>query len=86
MPGKSGLSHTIAALVALALAPLLKHLISVLVNAQDFTAAIEAIGAILAEYPKNPLAVDSTTTILHLLAVAVLAFVWGYAYHVSRHE
>ncbi|WP_435067559.1 hypothetical protein [Haloplanus sp. C73] len=85
MPSKSGISHTFAALVALAAAPLLKQLISLFVNARDMEAAIESAGTVLAEYPHNPLAVDATTTTLYLLAVALLTFVWGYAYHVSRH-
>ena len=85
MPSKSGISHVFAALIALAAAPLLKQLISLFVNARDIGAAIKSVGTVLAEYPHNPLAVNATTTILYLLAVALLAFVWGYAYHVSRH-
>ena len=85
MPSKSGISHVFAALIALAAAPLLKQLISLFVNARDIGAAIESVGTVLAEYPHNPLAVNATTTILYLLAIALLAFVWGYAYHVSRH-
>lgn len=85
MPNKSGISHTLAALVALAAAPLLKQLISLLVNVRDIGTAIESVGGVLAEYPHNPLAVNATTTILYVLAVALLTFIWGYAYHVSRH-
>jgi sterol desaturase/sphingolipid hydroxylase (fatty acid hydroxylase superfamily) len=86
MPSKSGISHTFAALVAVALSPLLERLISELINADDVTAIIDAFGTIIARYPQNPFGNNATTTALQLLTLTLLTFLWGYAYHVSRHQ
>ena len=85
MARTSGVSHAVAALVAVALAPLLTDLVTVLVRSRDVRATVERFGTLLASYPAVPFSVDGTTLLVHLVAIAVVGFVWGYAYHVTRH-
>lgn len=86
MPSKSGISHTFAALLTLILAPLVKHLVSIVVSTDDLATMLTAMARALVSYPRNPFGYDTVTTVLYVSIVGLCTFLWGYAYHVSRHD
>ena len=86
MPSRTGLSHAAAAVVVLMIGPLIKRLLELLLSTQDIATIINSLGSLVSEHPFVPLEGNLTTTVLYVLVVAALAFIWGYAYHVKRHS
>lgn len=86
MPGKSGLSHTIAAVLAVVISPVIKEFVTIFVTTEDLVWALRRAGAVFARNPSNPFGSDTTTSILYLLVLGSLTFLWGYAYHIERHK
>lgn len=85
MPGRTGLSHAVAAVIVVIIGPVLSRLVELLVTTQDIETAMESLASIVSSHPFVPLSTDYTTTAVHLAVVGTLAFSWGYAYHVRRH-
>ncbi len=86
MPKQTGLSHAIAAVVVVIIGPVLSRLIEVLITTQDIELAMESLASIVSSHPFVPLSTDYTTTAVYLAVVGILAFIWGYAYHIRRHS
>jgi hypothetical protein len=85
MPRWTGVSHAIAAVVVLFVGPLISRLIEILITARDIETTIESLATVINSHPLIPLKTDMTTSVLYIAVIAVLAFIWGYAYHVQRH-
>lgn len=85
MPTQTGLSHAVAAVVVLLVGPVLSRLIETLVTTRDVETVIEALAVVVSSHPIVTLDAGLTATALYVAAIAVLAFVWGYAYHIKRH-
>jgi hypothetical protein len=86
MPKQSGISHALAAVVLVVVGPLISRLIEVLVTTRDIQIMINSSANVISSHPFIPLTTDYTTTALYLSVVGILAFVWGYAYHIRRHS
>lgn len=85
MPKQTGLSHAVAAVVVVIVGPIISRFVEALVTTRDIEAVVESVASIVSSHPFVPLGTDYTTTATYLAVVGVLAFVWGYAYHVRRH-
>lgn len=86
MPKVTGFSHALAAVVIVLVSPFLKRFVELLVTKQDIVTAVTAMAELISSHPRIPLGSDLTTTLLYLGIVALLAFTYGYAYHVTRHS
>jgi len=86
MPKQSGLSHAFAAVVLVVVGPIISRLIELLITTRDLEVAMESFANIVSSHPFVPLSTDYTTTAIYLAVVGILAFVWGYAYHIRRHS
>lgn len=85
MPRLSGLTHALAALAAIFLAPVLKAFVGLLVSTEDVTRAVGAAGRAVADHPLVSLDAGLSTTLVYLAILLGLAFLYGYAVHVTRH-
>ena len=85
MPRWTGVSHAIAATVVLFVGPVISRLVELLITARDIETSVRLLTTATNSHPVIPLDSDLTTTALYITVIAVLAFVWGYAYHVQRH-
>jgi hypothetical protein len=86
MPTKTGLSHALAAVVVVVVGPILSRLVEVLITTRDIELAVGALADVLSSHPLVPLGSEYTTTGVYVAIVGVLAFIWGYAYHIRRHS
>lgn len=85
MPRWSGFSHAAAALTVLVVGPLITRMVEILVRTQDVRASVRSVATTINTHPLVPLTENLTTTALYVMIICVLAFVWGYAYHLRRH-
>lgn len=85
MPAKSGVSHAVAAFVALLISPYLKAFALLVVDEQDVITAVQMAAQQAAERPEIPFSADVASLGLYLVGSFCLVFLWGYAYHYKRH-
>ena len=86
MPSRTGLSHAAAAVVVVIISPVIKRLLELLLSTRDIATIMNSLGELVSGHPFVPLEGNLATTVLYILVVAALAFIWGYAYHVKRHS
>lgn len=86
MPKRTGLSHAVAAVVVVIIGPVLSRLIEVLIVTKDIELAMKSFASSVSSHPFVPLSTDYTTTAVYFTVVGILAFIWGYAYHIRRHS
>lgn len=85
MPSRTGFSHAVAAVVVVIVGPVLSRFIELLIMTRDIQPLIESSANLVSTHPLVPLSDDYTTAVLYLVIVGILAFVWGYAYHIQRY-
>jgi len=78
MPHRSGASHALAALVTVIIGGLLSDLVADLAAGANVTDAVLTVVA----SPPGPFDSALVPALTQLVAILLLAFVWGYAYHV----
>ena len=81
----SGFSHATAALVLFLVGPFLKRFIELLITGEDVESAVIVLNVMISSRASQSLAPEVTPTILYLAVIGLLAFIWGYTYHVKRH-
>lgn len=83
MPAKSGISHTVAAFVALLISPYIKFVSQSIISGQEVLLAIELASKQLSTHPF--LTLDMASMVLYTVVIGIIAFAWGVAYHYNRH-
>ncbi|MEE6210151.1 hypothetical protein U3A55_08295 [Salarchaeum sp. III] len=78
MPHRSGASHAAAALATVVVGGLLSDLVATLVGGAGLVDATVAA----VQSPLGPLGSSAAAVTMHVAVIVVLAFVWGYAYHI----
>lgn len=85
MPVKSGISHTVAAFVALVLGSVLKSFLNS--HAPELRQISETVGFVLADVLVSLTGLQLSETVAGMLGIVfVLTFLWGWFYHVARHS
>jgi hypothetical protein len=85
MPKLSGLSHALAAILVVIIGPFLKRFLELLITTKDIVTAVATVAELISSHPQIPFESDMTISLLYLTVVALLAFIYGYMYHVTRH-
>jgi len=60
-------------------------MVKILVRTQDVRTAVQSVATTINTHPLIPLIEDLTMIALYVLIISLLAFLWGYAYHLRRH-
>lgn len=85
MPARTGVSHALSAVAVVVLGPFLEEFVEVLLRKHELVPAFEAFANTLATRPEIPFTPDIVAALIYLGVVGLLAFVWGFAYHLNRH-
>lgn len=85
MPARTGVSHALSAILVVVLGPFLKEFVEVFVVQRDVVPAFEAAAQAIANHPEVPFSSNVTSGLVYFGAVGLLAFLWGFAYHLNRH-
>lgn len=85
MPTWTGMSHALSAVLVLVLSPFIQSFVDTLLENYQFLPILEAIGHTLSTFPTVPYSTDTVTTFVFFGTVALLTFIWGVAYHLTRH-
>ncbi|WP_267640569.1 hypothetical protein [Haloarchaeobius amylolyticus] len=83
MPTRSGASHAASAFVMLLGGTYLKDYLKLFVDAEDIARTVESLAQTIAANPDIVATADTVSIVLSGVVVAVLAFVWGVAFHVK---
>lgn len=85
MPARTGISHALSAVLVVILGPFLREFVEVLLVRREVVPAFEAVARSIATRPGVPFSSDIVSALVYFGAVGLLAFLWGFAYHLNRH-
>jgi hypothetical protein len=86
MPHRTGASHAAASFVALVAGSYLKDVLKLYVDATDLVSVIRDVAGTVVGHPAVAVTPETASLTLAAVAVGVLAFVWGVAYHLRSIE
>lgn len=85
MPTRAGVSHALSAVLVLLLTPFIEKFVEALLERHDPIPALEAAARTISSHPTVHYPQDTVKMLVYFGTVALITFIWGFAYHLNRH-